>query len=282
MPVNLKIYKPDAAETALIEKYNFSVSERDNHFVVKHPGHKKLGTFTGGNLYLLLCDAERATIKLETFRATKVKATMKTTSKQPEPIQLDSPPVTEDLNAPEIDGEALETQESVPPVVGEAETETAIVASPERIHVCPDEPGWCEEYNDKLHQQSLETPPETISGVVLDDSGGKVRKPKKEKGPKRDPSKLKFLSAFKLWLVYPDKEPKFVRDKLIKQGIDAKDSSVEMLRHMCSNVIRAMVELGFTTHVEMKARRTVLVEQNNIPGLGDILQKALEAKAKEE
>ena len=217
MSVNLSVYKPDNAEMALINKYDFNVSEQDSQFVVSHPRHKKLGRQKSGNLYDLLTKMAEATDKLEAARPLKAKATVTTTQKTPE-TRVEEP----------------EQAESVPPTPREPEPKTA---PPEA--------------------------PETISGVVLDDSGGKVRKPKKEH-VKRDPSKLKFLSAFKLWLLYPHKEPSQITEMLIAQGISASSASTKMLRHMCNNVVRAMVELEFITHTQIKERRTAILEQHEV------------------
>jgi hypothetical protein len=235
MSVNLSVYKPDNAEMALINKYGFNVSEQDSQFVVSHPRHKKLGRQKSGNLYDLLTKMAEATDKLEAARPLKAKATVTTTSKRTDAeilFQDGGFEVVEPL--PETRVEEPEQAESVPPTPREPEPETA---PPEA--------------------------PETISGVVLDDSGGKVRKPKKEH-VKRDPSELKFLSAFKLWLLYPHKEPSQITEMLIAQGISASSASTKMLRHMCNNVVRAMVELEFITHTQIKERRTAILEQHEV------------------
>lgn len=107
-------------------------------------------------------------------------------------------------------------------------------------------------------EEDLDTPADELHGVALDDSGGKVAKPRKERTP-RDASKLAFLQAFKMWLTYPNDRPEDIKDRLVAMGIPAKDSSVVMLRHMLNTAVRAMVDLGFITKESMQQRRDELL-----------------------
>ena len=234
MQIQVGEYLCTETESALITKYGFKVRDDNGQFVVTDPAHKKLGKMSGGNLRLLLTNMVNARLKLEAYRPNngKVKATVTTTPKT----------AVEGSTAPETESPVLPQPETVDTATAPPETES-----------------------DKAAEYIMTTlpnaTPDTITGVVLDDSGGKVKKPKKAKSTPRDPSKLKFLSAFKLWLLYPDKEPPFIRDKLIAQGIDAKDSSVEMLHHMCTNCVRAMIELEFVTQAQMKNRRNFILTE---------------------
>lgn len=107
-------------------------------------------------------------------------------------------------------------------------------------------------------EEDLDTPADELHGVTLDDSGGKVAKPRKERTP-RDASKLAFLQAFKMWLTYPNDRPEDIKERLVAMGIPAKDSSVVMLRHMLNTAVRAMVDLGFITKENMQRRRDELL-----------------------
>src|SRR5271166_156017 len=247
MQIQVGEYLCTETESALITKYGFKVRDDNGQFVVTDPAHKKLGKMSGGNLRLLLTNMVNARLKLEAYRPNngKVKATVTTTPKT----------AVEGSTAPETES----------PVLPQPETVDTATAPPETVSG----PTTFDAIDAKVTQEPWHgvtfggnnTTPDTITGVVLDDSGGKVKKPKKAKSTPRDPSKLKFLSAFKLWLLYPDKEPPFIRDKLIAQGIDAKDSSVEMLHHMCTNCVRAMVELEFVTQAQMKNRRNFILAE---------------------
>jgi len=266
MQIQVGEYLCTETESALITKYGFKVRDDNGQFVVTDPAHKKLGKMSGGNLRLLLTNMVNARLKLEAYRPNngKVKATVTTTPKTA--VEGSTAPETESPVLPQP--ETVDTTTAAPETVSDKDDdEEGRDYARQVLYEDPDSPAYKspDTESDKAAEYIMtalpNTTPDTITGVVLDDSGGKVKKPKKAKSTPRDPSKLKFLSAFKLWLLYPDKEPPFIRDKLIAQGIDAKDSSVEMLHHMCTNCVRAMVELEFVTQAQMKNRRNFILAE---------------------
>lgn len=103
--------------------------------------------------------------------------------------------------------------------------------------------------------------PDEIHNVVLDDSGGKPARQPKPKSPKRDPEKMAFFQAFKLWLMEPNAEPEKIYKKLTEMGIDTTVGSTKMLRHMCNTVVRAAIDLGFVTADGMKTRREEILKR---------------------